>query len=291
MRQIPQSNQWWAPPPPTRYDVLNLGAGVQSSCLALMAAGGDVTPLPDFAVFADTGAEPKSVYRWLDQLEQMLPFPVYRVTAGNLAAAALKVHHRQRDGKPYLEALIPAFTKNPDGSAGIVPRQCTNHYKIRPCDAEIRRRCDVRRGQKEVTVTQWFGISADEIQRMRKSRHRWGQNRYPLVEFGMKRQDCHKWLAERGFEKPPRSACVFCPYRRRAEWRKLRAEEPEAFAEAVRFDAALRNTTREVSDFSGTLYLTDALVPLRELDLDDTSSDQRELWEGMNNECEGMCGV
>ena len=63
-------------PPDTEYTVLNLGAGVQSSCLALMAAMGEVKPMPDFAVFADTQAEPKSVYDWLDWLEKQLPFPV-----------------------------------------------------------------------------------------------------------------------------------------------------------------------------------------------------------------------
>jgi hypothetical protein len=61
------------PPPATKYTVLNLGAGVQSSCLALMAARGEVTPMPDFAVFADTQAEPTNVYKWLDWLETQLP--------------------------------------------------------------------------------------------------------------------------------------------------------------------------------------------------------------------------
>lgn len=64
---------------------LSLGAGVQSSTLALMAAAGEVTPMPDGAIFADTQAEPASVYRWLDRLETMLPFPVHRVTAGSLS--------------------------------------------------------------------------------------------------------------------------------------------------------------------------------------------------------------
>ena len=50
--------------------VLSLGAGVQSSTLALMAAAGEVTPMPDAAIFADTQAEPAGVYRWLDWLEK-----------------------------------------------------------------------------------------------------------------------------------------------------------------------------------------------------------------------------
>ena len=64
--------------------VLSLGAGVQSSTLALMAAHGEVTPMPDCAIFADTGWEPKAVYDWLDWLEPQLPFQVTRVANGNI---------------------------------------------------------------------------------------------------------------------------------------------------------------------------------------------------------------
>lgn len=62
--------------------IISLGAGVQSSTLALMAVHGEITPMPDAAIFADTQAEPQSVYKWLDWLEMQLPFPVHRVTKG-----------------------------------------------------------------------------------------------------------------------------------------------------------------------------------------------------------------
>ena len=62
--------------------ILSLGAGVQSSTLALMAAKGEIGPMPTAAIFADTGAEPKPVMAWLDWLEPQLPFPVYRVMQG-----------------------------------------------------------------------------------------------------------------------------------------------------------------------------------------------------------------
>ncbi len=75
--------------------LLSLGAGVQSSTLALMAAAGEVTPMPLAAIFADTQAEPPSVYRWLDWLEKQLPFPVHRVTAGDLAAKAVGILKRR----------------------------------------------------------------------------------------------------------------------------------------------------------------------------------------------------
>ena len=50
---------------------LSLGAGVQSSCLALMAEKGE-TEKPNFAVFADTGDESEATYQWLDWLESQL---------------------------------------------------------------------------------------------------------------------------------------------------------------------------------------------------------------------------
>ena len=50
-------------------NILSLGAGVQSSTLALMAANGEVGPMPMAAIFSDTQAEPKEVYDWLNWLE------------------------------------------------------------------------------------------------------------------------------------------------------------------------------------------------------------------------------
>tara|TARA_R110001606_G_scaffold340650_1_gene488896 strand:- start:353 stop:583 length:231 start_codon:yes stop_codon:yes gene_type:complete len=58
--------------------ILSLGAGVQSSTLALMIEKG-LVPMIDAAIFADTGAEPKKVYEWLNWLEKQVSFPVLRV--------------------------------------------------------------------------------------------------------------------------------------------------------------------------------------------------------------------
>lgn len=52
--------------------------------MALMAAHGEITPMPDCAIFADTGAEPRRVYEWLEQLIRLLPFQVHRVGPGDL---------------------------------------------------------------------------------------------------------------------------------------------------------------------------------------------------------------
>jgi hypothetical protein len=50
-------------PSPIRLRVLSLGAGVQSTTMALLAAHGEIGPMPDCAIFADTGWEPRAVCR------------------------------------------------------------------------------------------------------------------------------------------------------------------------------------------------------------------------------------
>ena len=60
------------------HEVISLGAGVQSSVMALKAACGELTPMPELAIFADTQYEPSAVYEHLAWLETQLPFPVQR---------------------------------------------------------------------------------------------------------------------------------------------------------------------------------------------------------------------
>lgn len=96
-------------PPQTRWNVLSLGAGVQSSTLALMASKGEIGPMPDFAVFADTGGEPQSVYDWLQWLEKQLSFPLVRVANRQTLAEASIEPKRTKDGRRYTQSLIPAF--------------------------------------------------------------------------------------------------------------------------------------------------------------------------------------
>ena len=62
--------------------VLSLGAGVQSSCLALMAERGEYgLSKPDFAIFADTGWEPPAVYEHLEWLKEELSYEVVTVSS------------------------------------------------------------------------------------------------------------------------------------------------------------------------------------------------------------------
>lgn len=280
------------PPPQTKWNVLNLGAGVQSSCLALMAAKGEITPMPDFAVFADTQAEPQSVYDWLDWLEKQLPFPVYRVTKGDLTKDSLKIYQRKDGSGERVNNLIPAFGILPNGAkTAAIGRKCTNDYKILPMLKHIKERCGVTRGQKEITVTQWIGISWDELQRMKDARFPWTQHRWPLIEKRMTRRDCLDWMSKNGYPEPPRSACYYCPFHSDTEWRRLRDEHPVEFRLAIEFDKLLRMTHRYHNKrLNMEVYLHNSCKPLDEIDFDNDEQKGQMTWD-FQAECEGMCGV
>jgi hypothetical protein len=272
--------------------ILSLGAGVQSSTLALMAAVGEVRPMPTAAIFADTQAEPASVYEWLDWLETKLPFPVHRVTKGSLTHESLRIRQRVKtEGTPWSRSLVPAFIANADGTKGIMGRACTTNYKLEPLLRKQRELAGIIKGSrvKEVRVISWIGISLDEVYRMKPSRNAWAQNRWPLIEKEMNRHDCLRWMASHDFPTPPRSACVYCPFHSDNEWRRLRDEEPEEFKRAVEFEQELQAVKRVSDKMNGIPFLHASLKPLDQIPF--TTDRQRGQGDMFNEECEGMCGV
>lgn len=270
--------------------ILSLGAGVQSSTMALMAAAGEIGPMPDAAIFADTQGEPASVYKWLDWLEEQLPFPVYRVTAGNLESSVLDLR-RTKDGRLYSRTNIPMFTRNEDGSQGKIRfRSCTSDYKIKPIRRKQKELAAIKRGQKTVTVTTWIGISTDEAGRMKDSRDPWCVNRWPLIELDMTRADCLAWMQAKGFAEPPRSSCVFCPYHNNQEWLRLQTDEPADFQRAVDFERHLQTAKAASANFRSVPYLHRSLVNIGDVDFTTVAKDAKKI-NHFNNECEGICGV
>jgi hypothetical protein len=272
--------------------IISLGAGVQSSTMALMAAHGEITPMPDAAVFADTQWEPAAVYEWLDWLEGQLPFQVHRVT-----------HHGTRLRDQTIKSMfrdmpLPVFSKQSNGKIGITKRQCTRDWKIRPIERQVKIIIGHQRGArlpKTPVVTQWIGISLDEQRRVSEPREAWQKFRYPLVfEHAMTRDDCKAWMASHGYPEPPRSACVACPFHDDYEWYQLWASDSAAWADAVATDETIRRSGGE----RGELYLHSRCIPVRELPerlswdtrppLPPVSVAQGNLF-GL--ECEGVCGV
>lgn len=249
--------------------VISLGAGVQSTTLALMAAHGEFehrpgfAGRPGFAIFADTGWEPQSVYDHLDWLTGELDdygIEVVRVQEKDLLEEAT--------GRAFNP--IPLYMANPDGTASAGRRQCTKEFKLYPIRHFLRAR-NLNR------VEMWVGISLDEFHRMKPSGLKWLTNRWPLIEKQMTREDCKRWLDDHAYPIPPKSACVFCPYKRERDYVEMRDNDPVSFAKAVAADEAMRRNGE---------YVLASLKPLSE-----ATSLENEGQLTMMDECEGMCGV
>jgi hypothetical protein len=245
--------------------VLSLGAGVQSTTIALLAVDG-VLPHVDHAVFADTGWEPAAVYDHLDRLAPVLAdagTQLHRVTMGDLRADALSSRY----------VPIPMHTVDAAGDPGIGRRQCTHQYKLRPIKAKVRELLGVaagRRVPRGAYVDHWVGISADEAGRIRPSDVAYMRRRDPLVDLlplPWTRTACRTYLADRWPWPVPRSACVGCPYHTNAEWRAIRDRDPAGWIDAVTFDADMRRQAADRGD-TVTPYLHHDRVALADADID-----------------------
>ena len=267
--------------------VISLGAGVQSTTMALMAAHGEIGPMPDCAIFADTGWEPKAVYDHLNWLmsDNVLPFPVHIISKGSIRDMLT-----QRGGHEFSSA--PFFIKHPDGTMGMGSRQCTGDYKIKPLRKKMR--ALLNKGNRERiapgSVEMWIGISTDEAGRVKPSGAKWLVNHWPLISAGMSRQDCLNWMDARGYPRPPKSACIGCPFHNDAAWREMKETDPVSWADAVDADRAIRSgAVTQNGKIRGEQYMHRSGKPLDDVDLD-TAEDHGQL-NFFINECEGMCGV
>lgn len=220
---------------------ISLGWGVQSWTLAALSALGEL-PRVDVAIHADTTHERSSTYafaaEWTPWLEQR---GVRVVTVQDTRPL------------PVMDGTwtpLPAYTRA-NGSDGAIRRQCTNHWKIVP----IRRYLQAHRAGQPVEL--WMGISTDEWTRAKDADVKYITHRYPLLELGMSRADCLRWLEAHALPSPGKSSCTFCPFQAMRSWRDLKRGGGPDWAEAVAVDAAIRDVRPP-----GQLFVHPARVPL-----------------------------
>ncbi|KKK77609.1 hypothetical protein LCGC14_2851880, partial [marine sediment metagenome] len=278
------------------FNILSLGAGVQSTALYLMFMEGALKPALDYAIFADTGEEPEAVYAHLAWVQSLGGPPILVRQKSRLGDDLVK--GTNSTGGRF--ASIPAFTAKEEGKpGGMVRRQCSKEYKIEVIERCIRR--DIvgnkprQRMPKDVKIVTSIGISLEEAGRafrMKRNRERpWQELRFPLIDRAMTRADCLNWMASRVPHRVMRSACVFCPYHSDSEWQCVK-DNPKDWGRAVEIDCALRTPgVAAARNLVSKLYLHRSCRPLEEVVF--KPRNERELQLGLNfvSECEGVCGV
>lgn len=253
-----------------RMRILSLGWGVQSFTLTAMAALGEIDPI-DVAIHSDTTHERQSTYAFS---KKWTPWLVER----GVNVVTVKPEYAETVNR-FGGVMLPAFTRS-DTGGGMLRRQCTDDWKRKPMRQYLQ---TIRDGQ---VVELLMGISLDEVQRMRESDVKYIVNSYPLIDLRMTRAACVQWLQSHGLGVPTKSACVFCPFQSRREWRQVKDNKLD-WHKAVEVDEFIRK--KRPTDDGGLLFVHPDMKPLTEVDMQTPEEKgQLSLWE---NECYGLCGV
>lgn len=268
--------------------VISLGWGVQSWTLAAMVALGELESV-DVALHSDTTWERQTTYEFARQWTPWLQERGVRVIQVSDGDQAAKMITGEPDIPAFTQAatdqitnehggvFAPAHTTCTNGNpAGMLRRQCTHRWKIRPmrrflsdliltsglywedvCKVYHRgkiskaafdyiyrvsfERVLPRLKKGPGVVEQWLGITLDEVERAKDSDVQWITHRFPLLEKKMTRLDCLAWLESKGLPTPGKSSCVFCPYHTRRVFAEMKRDGGPDWETAVEVDEAIRS--------------------------------------------------
>ena len=232
--------------------IWSYGGGVQSIAILVLIIQGRL-PKPDRVVMADTGRERQAVWDYADEVVKPAMARIgleLEVIPHSYSVVDLMGHNG--------DLLIPVFFKNGD-TPGKLPTFCSDKWKQRPVRRYLR---EHGYGPKN-PVIQWFGMSLDEVGRMKKSDVKWLENYYPLCQdetVRMRRHECRLLIEKHGWPQPPSSACWMCPNRDNHTWQQMKDNEPDDFNKAVRFEKVINGAGW------GDIYLHHDIVPLDEVD-------------------------
>nr|WP_237283376.1 phosphoadenosine phosphosulfate reductase [Streptomyces alfalfae] len=236
--------------------VISYGGGVQSTALLVLAARKEI----DFRtfLFANVGDDSEHPATLAYVREIAIPYA---------ARAGIEVHElkrRRRDGttETLMQRLnrpdtrsIPIPVRMANGAPGR--RNCTADFKIKVVGRWLREHGATADHPAAVGI----GISLDEIHRANRRRSESHELiEYPLLDLGLRRDDCERIIAEAGLLVPPKSSCFFRPFRTVNAWRHQRRHEPELFAQSVRLEETINR--RRAALGRDDVYLTRYGIPL-----------------------------
>lgn len=235
--------------------VFSFGGGVQSTAVLCLAASGRVQY--DAFIFANVGNDSENPAT-LDYIERYAkPF----AAAHGLKFVEVQKTNRAGELQTLRQWIMTAPRSVPlpawmiSGAFGN--RICTVDFKIKVVAKWLKQ----NGATKDNPATLGIGISTDEWTRARSdSGIAWEVLEYPLLDLRLSRNNCRAIIVDAGLPIPPKSACYFCPFHNRREWERLKREQPELFAEAVKIDHHIREKRNELG--RDGMFLHVARVPL-----------------------------
>ena len=132
----------------------------------------------------------------------------------------------------YLEVALANFDQKVDEghikdgymkmSTTQIGRQCTLKYKIRPVNSYCRKHYGAH---FKTPVGTWLGISTDEWHRMSSSLVKAFVLFYPLIDYGISRDDCKQYMEAHSYPIPVKSSCIGCPFHDDDLWLEMTEAE------------------------------------------------------------------
>jgi len=195
---------------PTSRHILSLSGGKDSAALAIYMR--ERVPAMEY-VFNDTGKELPETYDYLGRLEDFLGRPIARLNAD------LGFDHWYE----VYGGMIPSNHR----------RWCTKMLKLKPFEDYV----------GDDVVFNYVGLRADEERAGYISHKPNITPVYPFRDDGMKLADIEEILRVSGVGMPSytqwgrtRSGCFFCFYQQKIEWVRLKAQHPDLFEEAKKYE-------------------------------------------------------
>lgn len=228
-------------------NVLNYGGGWQTVGICILILQGKL-PKPDRIIIANTGREKQSTWDYLETVTRPRMHEAgIEIEIAPHSLATVDIYSHQGT------LLLPVYTPTAKMTAF-----CSSEWKARVIDRYIRQ----SDGPVASERTHWIGFAYDERRRIKGESGRI----YPLVDLMLTRADIRQLVLNAGWPEPTSSSCWMCPNMTNAQWREVRDNRPDEFAQAIALDEEIREANE--LECGIPTYLHESRVPLSEADLE-----------------------
>jgi hypothetical protein len=180
--------------------IVSYGGGVNGVAMLIsMVRSGNK---PDAILFADTGGEVDETYAYNNYFSEWL------VSKGFPPITVVEYRTKKHRRVTLEQEILKAKTL-PSVAFGF--KTCSQKHKIFPQQKWV----DYNFGKESC---EWYiGFDSNESRRMGDNNVQNYINKYPLIELGWDRERCKEEILSEGLELPVKSACYFCPNRKKHE--------------------------------------------------------------------------
>lgn len=206
--------------------VVSYGGGTNSTALLIELVE---RRLPvDLILFADTGGERPSTYRYVELFSRWLTAQGY--------PKIQMIHRVNRLGfRSTLESECLEKGILPSLAYGY--KKCSLKFKVQPQEKFVNHWPPaIDAWARGLRITKIIGFDADEERRVRYPDDPKYEYHYPLIQWGWGREECIAAIRRAHLSLPGKSACFFCPATKKSEILELAQAHPDLLGRALQIE-------------------------------------------------------